>query len=210
MLSPVRRHAKRAVQLFVVPPRGTLLTVGLIAGLLVAFQLAALWSWVPPAAATTLIRMSTKELSLKADAIFYGICEAVEEAWNSERTKILTKARFSVREVLKGELGAEVTVSSLGGRVGDLAMLVPASPKFKAGEEAVLFLWQNPEGAYFVLGMVQGKKDVLTDPSTSGKYLSTDSGVDGAPRPGSKRVTSQGLVPLAAYLEEIRSYLARQ
>ena len=161
-----------------------------------------------PAASTTLIRMGTKDLAKKASAIFYGVVDAVDEGWDERKTKIYTTAKFTVREVLKGDLDGEVIVKALGGRADGIAMMVPASPRFKKGQEAVMFLWQNSEGDYFVLGMVQGKKNVVSDPASSAKYLHSGSVVDddGHAMEG-KSVASEGMVPLSSYLDEIRLHL---
>ena len=94
-------------------------SVLLLLGMSLAFSL--------PAGGTTLIRMGTKDLTQKADAIFYGVCEAVEQAWDFRKTKIHTKARYTVREVVKGSLGAEVTVTAA--RRQDAAIIDAVGPE---------------------------------------------------------------------------------
>jgi hypothetical protein len=61
--------------------------------------------------------------------------------WNQDHTFILTDVRFAADDVVKGEIpGREVTVTLMGGKVGDLTTLIVGGPELVPGQSYVVFL----------------------------------------------------------------------
>lgn len=106
-----------------------------------AMALAIAASVVAPAGATTLIRQGLDELVAANRAIVVGEVVDVSSYWNEEHTFILTDVRIALHDVLKGEArGRELTVTVMGGEVGDLTTLIVGGPELVPGNSYVLFL----------------------------------------------------------------------
>jgi hypothetical protein len=111
--------------------------------------------------ATTAVERSETDLIQEASVIVTGRCTHLQSQW-LDRT-LVTIAKISVSEVLKGEAGSEVTVVLPGGidsnRPVPVAMTFPGAPEIRQGEQVLLFL--TPEGrladGLAVVGFSQGK-----------------------------------------------------
>src|SRR5215469_4339685 len=124
----------------------------LLAGLATAAVLAA--ATAPRASATTLERLSLTQLASAADLVVRARCTATASRW--ERGSIWTISDFEVLEHYKGTPPAQLAVRVPGGRIGHLAMNVEAAPKFRSGEEGILFLEKTALGDYAVTGWTEG------------------------------------------------------
>ena len=127
-----------------------------------AFAIAA--GVVAPAGATTLIRESLDELVRSNRTIVVGEVVGVHSYWNADGTFILTDVRVAAHDVLKGnEQDRELTLTIMGGRVGETTTLIIGNPELIPGNSYVLFL--NEEDlpgarALTVRSLVQGAFDV--------------------------------------------------
>ncbi|HKV13158.1 MAG TPA: hypothetical protein VJ725_33770 [Thermoanaerobaculia bacterium] len=131
-----------------------------------ALALALAASIAAPASATTLVRASLDELVAANSAVVLGEVVDVESYWNAEHTFILTDVRFRTSDVLKGRVQSdELTVTVMGGSVGDLTTLIVGGPQLFPGHSYVLFLNEESlPGAQSVLtvrDLVQGTFDVV-------------------------------------------------
>ena len=129
-----------------------------------AFAIAA--GVVAPASATTLVRAGLDELVAGNGAVVLG--EAVDSYsyWNAEHTFILTDVRFRVDDVLKGGLqDRELTVTLMGGTVGETTTLILGGPELIPGSSYVLFLndedLPGAQGVRTVRDLAQGAFDVV-------------------------------------------------
>jgi len=96
---------------------------------------------VAPARATTLVRASMDELIATNNTIVVGEVVDTYSYWNDEGTFILTDARVAVHEVVKGKVReGELTLTLMGGTVGDLTTLIVAGAELISGDSYVLFL----------------------------------------------------------------------
>lgn len=119
---------------------------------------------VPQAAdATTVEKLGARELVAKSPVVVHATAVASESRWNADRTLVVTETRLRVHTALKGDVSGEVSVLQPGGTVGKLRVEVPGVAPFVPGEEAVLFLAENPAGERFVQGASQGRFDVAVD-----------------------------------------------
>jgi hypothetical protein len=96
------------------------------------------------AQATTLQRADLEDLTKANGTIVVGQVLDAKSYWNEGHSFILTDVRIAPNEVLKGELAEqELTVTLLGGTVGDLTTLILGGAELIPGKSYVLFL--NPE-----------------------------------------------------------------
>jgi hypothetical protein len=119
-----------------------------------------------PAGATSLIRQSLDDLVAGNRTIVVGEVVDAHSYWNEEGTFILTDVRIAAHDVLKGEVGAEeLTVTIMGGRVGDLTTLIIGGAELIPGRSYVLFLNEGDlpgaSGVRTVQDHVQGVFDVV-------------------------------------------------
>jgi len=127
-----------------------------------AFAIAA--SVVAPAGATTLIRESLDELVRSNRTIVVGEVVDVRSYWNADGTFILTDVRVAAHDVLKGNVkDRELTLTIMGGRVGEITTLIIGNAELIPGNSYVLFLNDEdlPGGKVLtVRSLVQGAFDV--------------------------------------------------
>jgi hypothetical protein len=106
--------------------------------------------------ATTVRRLSFDDLVAKAQLIVAGQVTDSRTYRTSDGKLILTSYTIQVGENIKGKTPTTLTVTTVGGRIGNAILLVSGMPQFDTGENAVLFLEQS--GAYTtVVGLNQGK-----------------------------------------------------
>lgn len=124
-------------------------------------------STVVPAGATTLVRAGLDELVAGNGTIVVGQVQDARSYWNADGTFILTDLRVSAIEVLKGRPEMrELTVTTMGGTVGDTTTLIVGGPVLVPGRSYVLFLEREalPGGRFLtVRDLVQGVFEIRPD-----------------------------------------------
>ena len=94
-----------------------------------------------PASASTFIRQSLDDLVASNEAVVVGEVVDTRSYWNSDGSFILTDVRIVPSEILKGKLEKrELTVTVMGGTVGDLTTLIVGGAELIQGNSYVLFL----------------------------------------------------------------------
>lgn len=137
-------------------PVSRFLLTGLI--ILVLFQFASLRQ----TSATVILYLTLEELVQRAELIVIGRCEEKTSEWGVEREKIYTYITIAPERCLKGsECPPLVKIRLLGGRVGDMALTVPGTPRFQKYERVFLFLRRTPAFFYHVIGLSQGKFTII-------------------------------------------------
>jgi hypothetical protein len=161
------------------------------------------------AGATTVMKLSLKDLAKKSDTIVRAT--VVDETARYDANKeIYTYFTLRVLEPVKGSGKDQIiTIRQIGGIVGTIASIVPGTPSFRKGEEVVVFLTQKDAAGYpWVMGLQQGKYTVAADENgtkhvrneLAGLKLQYANGVvseDGA------KVSQD--VPLQSFLDGIRT-----
>jgi hypothetical protein len=172
------------------------------------------WKWilVPALAlvaalvapATTLVQMDLEQLTRAADVVARVRVLSSESRW--EGGEIWTFTRVEVGETLKGGAPREIVIRLIGGEVGGLASIVEGVPRFRAGEEAYLFLEPTRPGEMTVTSWVQGTFRVVRDAEgreavtqDTGGMLMYD-GANGRFRPGGVRQ-----MPLEEFRQRVRA-----
>ena len=94
-----------------------------------------------PASATALRRAALEDLVARNHTIVVGKVLEVHSYWNKTRTFILSDVRVAAREVVKGDVTEkELTVTLMGGTVGEKTVLIIAGPQLEQGKSYVLFV----------------------------------------------------------------------
>lgn len=115
--------------------------------------------WIAaPLGATTLVRMGLDELVAGNERVIVGEVIDAVSYWNEDQTFILTDVSIAPDETIKGKAKGKLTVTLLGGKVGDLTTLIVGGAELIPGRSYVLFL--NPE-------KLPGTRQVLTLPDHS-------------------------------------------
>jgi hypothetical protein len=124
-----------------------------------------------PAVATTAVQLSDEDLVRSSRAIVLG--DVLSLGWQEEDGNLYTYVEIGVREGLAGPFGAGRTIvlKQLGGQAGGVTAAIPGSPRFKAGERALLFLDTWPDGALRVAQLFFGKYDAVRDRKTGRQRL---------------------------------------
>lgn len=179
--------------------------------LLAIFVLAAA---VLPARATTFARLSLDEMTRLATRIVEARAIESHSAWNAEHTTIFTYTTFVVLDSLKGASASEkITVKQFGGKVGHILMKVYGEPQFPPGEDAILFLYPDPQepDTERIVGMAQGNFRVVVDRILGEKFAV--SAMEGAsfydPRTGTFSVPA-GRQPLQEFKQKVRKMVGAE
>lgn len=152
--------------------------------------------------ATTVKKMELEELVATSDNIVQGRVEQVYTQWNAEMRLPFTYVSINVADPLKGERRRTVLVRQVGGKVGSLNVSVAGMPRFNNGDEVIVFLKSQNDGTFDVIGLNQGKYEVVDDfavVNVSGLTV-----ID----PKTGRLSDAGFVakaPLEAFKSKIRS-----
>ncbi len=159
-----------------------------------------------PVFATTVQRLNTMDLVRAADMIIIGRVISNETLSDPGPTNVRTLTRIAVDRVLKGRVGTEITVTGMGGIVGDLAFNWPGIPRFKEDEEALLFLERHPSGAAIVTGLEQGRFTIVTD-SRGKKFVTRNLGDLTFAGEKGNSIFRTGKMSLGNFLKEIKPIL---
>ena len=154
----------------------------------------------------------------RAQTVFVGQTLDVRSQWvsTSSGPAIVTRVTFNVIRTLKGELGAQTQLEFLGGTVGEYRMEVPGIPRFRVGDEDVLFVDERGQPVSPVVGFMHGRFRVLDEPGSARRLVArhnfeplvnvADIGA-AAPAP---RAASARALSLAAFEDEIERAVRRQ
>jgi hypothetical protein len=161
------------------------------------------------ASATTVEKMSLRDLAKKSDAIVLAHVEDASARYDSNK-EIYTYITLRVLEPVRGpKADAVITIRQLGGVVGDIASIVPGTPRFKQGEEVVLFLTKNDAAGYpWVMGLQQGKYTVTSD-EKGRKSVRNEIDERSLLSPNGKAIGGESAKaqPLQAFLDGLRTQL---
>ena len=117
-----------------------------------------------------------KDLSVGADVIITGRVTEQSSSWNDDNTRIYTRVTIQVEEYLKGiNNGSSITITYLGGEVGDVGELYSHMPRFEDQEEVLVFLKKDEKNSgYKVFNGENGKISVIDDPKTGEKVTTSN------------------------------------
>jgi len=183
---------------------------------LAAAIVAAVLAGAPEAA--SVIAPTFDVMVARAQTVFVGQTLDVRSQWvsTSSGPAIVTRVTFNVIRTLKGELGGQTQLEFLGGTVGEYRMEVPGIPRFRVGDEDVLFVDERGQPVSPVVGFMHGRFRVLEEPGTRRRSVArhdfeplarvADIGAAAPPA----RVSSARALTLAAFEDEIVRAVRRQ
>jgi hypothetical protein len=163
--------------------------------------------------ATTLERMSVAKMTVAAQLVVRAQCVANSAAWDGG--EIWTFTSFAVEESWKGApTGAaqELIVRLLGGSVGNLTSTVSGVPRFRPGEEVILFLQNTARGDYSVVSWVQGTFRIRQDARSGAEIVVQDTAAYETYDPMTRRFDAEGIrnLSVAGLRLRVRSALDAQ
>ncbi len=126
------------------------------------------------------ITTSLKSLTKNSEVVLIGKVSKQESKWNENKSRIYTDVTIDVDEYLKGQTGEKyITVSHLGGEVGEVGELYTHMPSFKEEEEMVLFVKRDKnDGKYRVYSSENGKIEIIKNKSSNQRFTASNKKVD--------------------------------
>src|SRR5262249_1585929 len=121
--------------------------------------------------ATTVERLTLDDMVGKASTIIHGRVLSARTQWSSDHRIILTTTTIEIEETIKGQPAKTIELTTIGGKIGDVTLVVPGMPAFESGEDAFLFV-ENVGPFRTILGLNQGKFSVR-----NGEVMNTTSGL---------------------------------
>lgn len=162
------------------------------------------------AGATTFARMSVAEMTHAAPVIVRARCVANVVGW--EEGEIWTFREFEIQETWRGTPSARITVRLLGGRLGNITSTVSGVPRFRGGEEVVLFLERAPRGSFSIVSWEQGTFRIHRDLRTSEDVLTQDTAAFTTFDPSTRKLATSGIrrQPIREFRAQVEAALARE
>jgi hypothetical protein len=109
-----------------------------------------------PLAAATFELPTDAQLRDRADVVVVATVLGASAHKGSD-DMLYTDYQLRVEEVLKGQAGADVVVSELGGFLNGRGSVVAGAPRYETGARVVAFLRQREDGTYYTANMALGK-----------------------------------------------------
>jgi hypothetical protein len=118
---------------------------------------------VLPAQATVMQFMAVEDLTRRSSDVFYGQVISTETYLNADRKHVYTRISVRIDETFKGSLSRSqiVTVTQLGGEKDGVRLDYEGRPEFSEGETLVLFTTRVKNNNLVVVGLKQGKMNVV-------------------------------------------------
>lgn len=175
-----------------------------------AFSLLTVLVFLSQTATATVARLASDEqLILTSRVVLTGEVRAIQAQWDGkQRRNIYTYITVKVSEVLKGQIRNDsVVIKQDGGIVGDDEIQIDGAPKYRIGQQVLLFLDTLPDGALTVKYLFQGKYDVVDDAQTGLLMVQRTIDSDNVHLlPGQNEETTNS-TELSTFLEKIRNTL---
>jgi len=176
----------------------------------VSLALTAVMALAPVTAQATIERsMAFDDKVENASAIVLGRVVAQESHWDAAHKWVLTYSTFRVEKTLKGQEAQEVTIVTPGGTVGTVAQEVIGAPKFRQGDDHLVFVRDSKagptvlyleQGAYRVENNDRGER-MVNPLVTNAVLIDTQSGTAVAP---------EHARPLREFENEVRQTIRRR
>ena len=153
--------------------------------------------------AATFSRMSLDQLAQAAPVIVRARCVSNAVRW--DRGEIWTFSTFTVAEIWKGSAAPTLTIRTLGGSIGNITSRVSGLPRFRPGEDVVLFLEPTAQAELAIVGWQQGAFRIRRD-VRSGASLATQDAAYSVFDPAARQFAAYGLRDVA--IEALRQRVA--
>jgi len=145
----------------------------------------------PLAESTTLEQLSLTQLTSAAASVVHAKCTGNQALWHGG--EIWTVTSFRVLGNWKGNSPREIHVWMIGGRVGPVLSYVPGAPRFRIGEEAVLFLEPARSGDLSITAWGEGTFRIRRDPHTGEMLVTQDTAITPNFDPSAQKFYATGI-----------------
>ena len=117
--------------------------------------------------------ITLQEMAVRSTVIVTGVCLSSTSRWDESTRTIVTDSVFRVDRYVRGMGPATLLVTSPGGALPELNLMMTVSEmvEFRRGEEVVLFLTNVPGKGHSVYGMGRGKALIQRDPATGARKV---------------------------------------
>lgn len=165
-----------------------------------------------PVRATTIEKMSLARLTHVAPIIVHARCASNATAW--EAGEIWTFTTFDVLDSWKfpsqTQIPPQIIVRLLGGTVGPLTSNVSGVPRFRPGEEVVLFLEPTSRGDLSIVSWQQGTFRIYRDPRSAVETVTQDTAAFAVFDPRTRRFEANGVrnLPLSSFRQQVDAAIA--
>jgi hypothetical protein len=149
------------------------------------------------ARSTTLARLSLAQLVESAQVVVHARVIGNKRVWRDGERWTITS--FRLLESWKGSSPPEIDVWMIGGHIGRLMSYVPGAPRFRPGEETVLFLEPVGTGEMSVTAWGEGTFRVHLDRRTGEPRVTQDAAMASEYQPQTHSFRVEGVMdwPLA-------------
>ena len=132
-----------------------------------------------PISGSTINQPSFANLVQQADYIVHATVKSVTAEWSIDgpNRHIMTKVELDVNEVVAGNPPKPLVLTMLGGRIGDQELRVEGAPRFKVGDEDILFIHGNGQQFTPLVAMQYGRYPIKHDAATGSAYVARANGV---------------------------------
>jgi hypothetical protein len=122
---------------------------------------------------TTVIAPDFDRLVNSADYVVRATVKSLRADWRTnpddpQHPYIATLVELEVHETIKGNPPTPLVLDLVGGRIGDEELTIEGSPRFRVGQENILFIRGNGRLIVPLVGLTHGQYLVRRD-TTSGK-----------------------------------------
>ncbi len=142
------------------------------ASICLALSLIYLTLLVPLAQSTTFAQLSLAQLTASAHVIVRAEAVSSVSVWHDG--EIWTITTFRVEDNWKGHAPEQIQVWMIGGQAGRITSYVAGAPRFRAGEDAVLFLEPKHDGELSITAWGEGTFRVRRDARTGEARVTQD------------------------------------
>jgi hypothetical protein len=160
-----------------------------------------------PVIATVLVPADLHELAREALTIVHGRVVDVRSQWTEGRRRIETVVTLEVRATLKGQPGETVSVRVPGGDMGRYTNVMIGAPRFREGEEVVLFLGGRAPALPHLLGLGQGVYRVIREPGTGRAFVTPPALAASAPGPVVRGDATRRAVGIDEFTRQVKQAL---
>lgn len=144
-----------------------------------------------PVRSTVLEQLSLAQLTSAAAAVVRAQCTGNQTLWRGN--EIWTVTSFRVLGNWKRNSPRQIQVWMIGGRVGPVMSYVPGAPRFRPGEQAVLFLEPARSGALSITAWGEGTFRVSRDPRTGEMRVTQDTASTSGFDPSARAFRATGI-----------------
>ncbi|HEY3237637.1 MAG TPA: hypothetical protein VGJ84_23150 [Polyangiaceae bacterium] len=102
--------------------------------------------------------LSVDDLVTQSSLVTVGTPLSSQSQWEliGDQKRIVTRTRVHIDQIIRGQASSELTVSSLGGRVGNIGQIVHGEAALALGRPGLMFLRADQSAQYRVTGRSQG------------------------------------------------------